>query len=78
MRGRWRWGTLAAVWLTTLVGSALLLANVRLPLPLATCEYLALGWGALLVYFEVARVVSHRSMRPLVLGGRAFTASARC
>ncbi len=52
MRGRWRWGTLAAVWVTTLLGSALLMTNVRLPLPLATCEYMALGWGALLVYFS--------------------------
>ena len=76
MRGAWRWGTLSAVWLTTLIGSGLLLANIRLPLPLATCEYLALGWGALLVYFEVARVVSHRSMRPLVVGGILYSVGA--
>jgi hemolysin III len=76
MRGRWRWGTLIAVWVTTLVSSGLLLANYRLPLPLATCEYLALGWGALLVYFEVARVVTHRSMRPLVLGGVLYSVGA--
>ena len=76
MRGRWRWGTLTAVWLTTLVASGLLLANVRLPVPLATCEYLAMGWGALFVYFEVARVVSHRSMRPLVVGGVLYSVGA--
>ena len=76
MRGRWRWGTLSAVWLTTLVGSGLLLANVRLPVPLATCEYLAMGWGALLVYFEVARVVSHRSMLPLLIGGIFYSIGA--
>ena len=52
--------------MTTLVGSALLLANVRLPLPLATCEYLALGWGALLCYMQMARVLSHRALAPLV------------
>jgi hemolysin III len=54
----------------------LLLANYRLPLPLATCEYLALGWGALFVYFEVARVVTHRSMRPLVIGGVFYSVGA--
>ncbi len=76
MRGNWRWGTLTAVWLTTLVSSGLLLWNVRPPLPLATCEYLALGWGALFVYFEVARVVTHKSMRPLVLGGILYSIGA--
>jgi hemolysin III len=76
MRGRWRWGTLTAVWLTTLVGSGFVLANVRLPLPLATCEYLALGWGALLCYFEIARVLSHQALRPLVVGGIFYTVGA--
>jgi hemolysin III len=76
MRGRWRWGTLAAVWLTTLVGSGLILANIRLPVPLQTCEYLAMGWGALLVYFEVARELTHRRMRPLVLGGVLYSVGA--
>src|SRR5438876_5773314 len=36
MHGRWRWGTLIAVWSTTLIASGLLLAKLRLPLPLAT------------------------------------------
>ncbi len=76
MQGRWRWGTLLAVWITTLISSGLLLANYCLPLPLATCEYMALGWGALFVYFEVARVISHRSMRPLVLGGVLYSIGA--
>ncbi len=76
MRGRWRWGTLTVVWLSTLIGSALILTKVLLPLPLATCEYMALGWGALLVYFEAARVLSHRAMRPLVVGGVLYTIGA--
>jgi hemolysin III len=76
MRGAWRRWTLLAVWATTLVGAGLLLANIRLPVPLATCEYLALGWGALLCYVQMARVLSHRSMRPLVLGGVFYSVGA--
>jgi hemolysin III len=76
LRGRWRWGTLLAVWGTALVASALLLENVRLPAPLATCEYLALGWGAMLCYAEIARVLSHRTLRPLVIGGVFYSVGA--
>ena len=76
LRGVWRWGTLTAIWLTTLVGSLLLLARVRLPMPLQTCEYLALGWGALLCYYQITRVVSHRAMRWLVAGGFFYSFGA--
>src|SRR5205823_1230985 len=76
LRGRWRRVTLAAVWSTTLVASALLIMNIRLPMPLATCEYLALGWGALFCYFEIARVLSHRALRPLVVGGVLYSVGA--
>jgi hemolysin III len=76
MRGRWRWTTLAAVWVTTMVGSSMLLMNYKLPLPLATSEYLALGWGALFCYFEIARVLSHRALRPLVVGGVLYSVGA--
>ena len=76
LRGRWRWGTLLVVWGTSLVASALLLVNVRLPGPLATCEYLALGWGALLCYVEIARVLPRRTLRPLVIGGVFYSVGA--
>ena len=76
LRGPWRWGTLTAVWTATVLGCGLLLANVRLPAPLRTCEYLAMGWGALLCYFEMARVISHRAMRPLVVGGVLYSVGA--
>lgn len=76
LRGPWRWGTLTAVWTATLFGCVLLLANVRLPAPLRTCEYLAMGWGSLLCYFEMARVISHRAMRPLVIGGVLYSVGA--
>ena len=76
LRGRWRSGTLAAVWLTTLAASTLLLANLRLPPVLSTCEYLSLGWGALFCYFEIARVITHRPLRPLLVGGLLYSVGA--
>ena len=76
LRGRWRWGTLAAVWGTTLLASGLLLANVRLHGGLATCEYLAFGWGALFCYVEIARTQPARSLRPLVIGGVLYSVGA--
>jgi hemolysin III len=76
MRGRWRWGTLAAVWASTAVGAGLYLADFRPPLPLATCEYLTLGWGALFCYFEIARELTHRPLRPLVVGGLFYSVGA--
>jgi hemolysin III len=76
LRGRWRWGTLGAVWASTALGSALLLAKMRPPLPVATCEYLMLGWGSLFCYFEIARVLSHRPLRPLLAGGVFYSVGA--
>lgn len=76
LHGRWRWGTLAAVWTTTLLSSGLLLANIRLPGPLATGEYLALGWGALFCYNEIARTHPDRSLRTLVVGGVFYSIGA--
>jgi hemolysin III len=76
MRGRWRWGTLAAVWAATVAGSGLHLVNLRVPISLATCEYIVLGWGALFCYFEIARELTHRPLWPLVVGGVFYTVGA--
>jgi hemolysin III len=76
LRGPWRTGTLLAVWLSTLAGSTMLLFNIQLSPLLATCEYLTLGWGALFCYFEIARSIPHRRLRPLVLGGMLYSVGA--
>jgi hemolysin III len=76
LRGRWRAWTLVAVWGATGVASALLLARIKLPVPVATCEYLALGWGSLFCYVEIARVLPRRVMRPLVVGGVFYSVGA--
>jgi len=76
LRGAWRRRTLLAVWAVTLVSCALLLADRSLPTPLATGLYLAVGWGSLFCYVEMARVVPSRALRPLILGGAFYSVGA--
>jgi len=76
MRGRWRVGTLMVVWGTAISAIATLASGRRFPLLLATSLYLLMGWGVLVCYARVARVVSHRALRPLVLGGVFYSVGA--
>src|SRR5262245_14771306 len=62
LRGRWRWGTLAVVWLFTAVTAVLLAVSGPFPCALSTCLYLGMGWGVVVCYFEIARVVSDRRL----------------
>ena len=76
MRGRWRAWTLAAVW--GVAGSAIvLLASGRRFTPVAgTCVYLGMGWGVVACYAQLARVVSHRALMPIVAGGVSYSVGA--
>ncbi len=76
MRGRWRWGTLATVWLVTAGAAAWTIRFGSIPLLASTGLYLGMGWGSLLCYREVARIVSHRALLPLVAGGVAYSVGA--
>ena len=69
LRGRWRLVTLASVWLITAVASTLLIIGGPFPPALTTGLYLGMGWGVVACYGELARVVSHRALIPLVAGG---------
>lgn len=76
LRGRWRRGTLAVVWSVAAVATALLAAGRTFPTPIATALYLAMGWGSIACYGELARATSHRALRPLLLGGLLYSAGA--
>ena len=76
MRGRWRVGTLLAVWGTAGLAIGVLASGRRFTPVMGTCLYLAMGWGVIVCYAKVAQVVSHRAMRPLVLGGVAYSVGA--
>ena len=76
MRGPWRFWTLAAVWGTAAV-SAALIASGRPFSPVAgTCVYLVMGWGVVVCYARIVRVVSHRAMLPVVAGGIFYSVGA--
>jgi hemolysin III len=76
MRGRWRWGTLASVWLLTAVATGLIAIGGQIPSMLWTCVYLAMGWGVVFCYTEIARSVSHRALLPLLVGGLSYSVGA--
>jgi hemolysin III len=76
MRGRWRLGTLAAAWLAAAAGISLNLYFGDLPGWLGTTLYLAMGWGSIFCYLELARTFSHATLRPIVFGGVLYSVGA--
>jgi hemolysin III len=41
-----------------------------------TCLYLGMGWGVVVCYARIARVVSHRALLPVVVGGLFYSLGA--
>ena len=76
MRGSLRAWTLAIVWSTAGLSILLLLTGRRFPMIFGTILYLALGWGVVVCYTRIARVVTHRALIPLVLGGISYSVGA--
>jgi hemolysin III len=76
LQGSWLWGTLTTIWaIATFCGVRVWYEGV-LPIWLETIVYLAMGWGSLFCYFELARTYSHRKLLPLPLGGMFYTVGA--
>lgn len=76
MRGRWRAYTLAAVWGTAAAAVALIASGRHFPPVVGTCVYLGMGWGFVVCYARVARVVGHRALRPVIAGGLFYSVGA--
>lgn len=76
MRGRWRLGTLAVAWLAAFLGIAVSVYFGDLPSWLGTSLYLAMGWGSLFCYLELARTISHRTLSPILVGGVLYSLGA--
>ena len=47
-----------------------------MPMWVSTLVYLAMGWGALFCYFELAKTYSHWTLLPLPLGGVFYSVGA--
>jgi hemolysin III len=76
MSGRWRLTVLAVAWTSAAAGIALQICCTSLPPEWRTGLYLGLGWGALFCYFDIARRLSHRAMRPFLAGGIFYSVGA--
>ena len=76
MRGRWRRWTLVVVWGVAATATVLIASGRHFSPVLATGLYLGMGWGAVVCYYEVAQVVSHRAMLPIIIGGLSYSVGA--
>jgi hemolysin III len=76
MRGRWRRWTLAVVWGVAAAATVLIATGRHFSPMLATGLYLGMGWGAVVCYSEVAHVVSHRALLPIIVGGMSYSVGA--
>lgn len=76
LQPRWKYGVLVSAWGVAAVGSMLYLSIGVLPPAVGTAIYLAMGWGAIFCYIELARFLSHRRLFPLVFGGVLYTVGA--
>ncbi len=76
MRGRWRRWTLTVVWTVAAAATILIAAGRHFSPVLATCVYLGMGWGVVVCYSRLAKVVTHRALMPVVLGGLSYSVGA--
>jgi hemolysin III len=76
MQGQWRRWTLAVVWTVAATATILIAAGRHFSPVLSTCVYLGMGWGVVVCYSEIARVVSHRALVPVVVGGLSYSVGA--
>jgi hemolysin III len=76
MRGPWTWGTLTTVWTIAFACAFRVWHGGVMPTWVSTPMYLAMGWGALFCYFELAKRYSHSTLMPLPLGGLFYSIGA--
>ena len=76
LRGHARWSSLVLIWLVAAAGIGLRLASVPISRLISTSLYLGMGWVVILFYSELARILSHRAVRPALLGGLLYSAGA--
>jgi hemolysin III len=76
MQGPWRRWTLAVVWAVAGTATLLIAAGRHFSLLFSTCIYLGMGWGSIVCYSELAQVLSHRTLFPIIAGGLAYSLGA--
>lgn len=76
LQGWRRFGLLALIWGIAIAGIVLRIVAVELPDELATGIYIMMGWTGILAYFELARRLTHRLVRPMWIGGLIYSIGA--
>jgi hemolysin III len=76
MKGWPKRAVLGVAWTVAGVGAVRTATYGVLPHGISTAIYLALGWGALFCYAQLARTFSHRTLFPMVLGGILYSVGA--
>ncbi len=76
LRGRWRWGTLATVWLVAATASAVIALDAVVPPAVSTGLFLMMGWGSVLCAFELTRVLPPRALTPVLVSDLLCCAGA--
>ena len=76
MRGRWRRWTLATVWGVAATATIVIATGRHFSPVFASVLYLAMGWGAVICYSEIGKVVSHHALLPIVIGGLFYSVGA--
>ena len=76
LEGRLRRNVLVLTWGVAAAGTLQNLIWGTPPLAFATVCYMAMGWGGVFCYVELARRLSHRAMIPIVIGGVYYSVGA--
>jgi hemolysin III len=76
MRGANKWGTLAIIWLFAATGITLRGLAVPIPSTVSTALYLVMGWSVVFCYCSFVRVLSHRALVTIPLGGLFYSVGA--
>jgi hemolysin III len=76
LRGGWRWASLAAIWIVAACGIVLSAFHEQVPERVFTILYLCMGWGMCFSYFQLTRILAHRQMSLILLGGLFYSIGA--
>jgi hemolysin III len=76
LRGPWRVGSVTATWLLAACGIAVSFFHMDVSNKVFTMLYLGMGWGMCFSYFQLTRVLRHRQMALVLVGGLFYSIGA--
>lgn len=76
LSGNWRLGMLIAVWSIALAGMILKIAWITVPRMISTVLYVALGWIAVVPFYQLIQSIPLAAIFLMILGGVFYTVGA--